>query len=84
MKIILFEDNQSDNLCPVGLFRPLFDVYIGSVTLRELVSKMDIPVLTITRDHFIYGDNKNADISSSESEPLMFLNASIVPNVLYL
>ena len=52
--IVLFEDNQCEALRPVGMFRPFYDVRIGSLTLHEMMQSLKIPVETIVRDLFHY------------------------------
>ena len=83
MKIILFEDNQSNNLRPIGLFHPLFELHTGAWTLNNLVKLLDIPVLTIIREHFLINESHNPNITTMAGESLLFLNASIEPDVRY-
>lgn len=84
MKIVLFEDNQCKILYPLGFFRPLHDLQVGSWTLHSMIKLLDIPVLTIVREHFHFNDDKNPVIGKNNSEPILFLNASIEPDVRYL
>ena len=84
MKIILFEDNQSENLHPVGLFRPLFELYAGAWNLNNLVALLNIPVLTIVREHFLINESRNPDITTFAGDSLLFLNASIEPDIRYV
>ncbi|MFC1551943.1 putative sugar nucleotidyl transferase [Candidatus Latescibacterota bacterium] len=83
MKIILFEDNQCERLYPIGLFRPLYRLRVGSWTLESMIELLDIPALKIVREHFLFNDAKN-NVISQDNEPLLFLNASIEPDVNYL
>jgi len=84
MKIVLFEDNQCDNIRPAGLFRPLFELQIASWTLYDMVQLLDLPVLTIVRDHFLSKEHTNPEIKSSDDDGLLFLNASVEPDCAYL
>ncbi|MFC1694046.1 putative sugar nucleotidyl transferase [Candidatus Latescibacterota bacterium] len=82
--IVLFEDNQCEALRPVGMFRPFYEVRIGSLNLHEIVQSLKIPVETIVRDLFLYETRTNPDITTLQKNPLLFLNASIEPDVGYL
>ena len=84
MKIILFEDNQCVNLRPVGLFRPLFEISVGSLRLRNLVEETGIPVLDIRREHFLDENHTNPDLGAFKGEPLLFINASVEPDARYI
>jgi len=84
MQIILFEDNHCENLYPLGLFCPVYDLKIGSWTLHDMVELLTIPVVTIIRDHFHLEGKKDTDYEITKREPLLFLNASIEPSVTYL
>ena len=46
MKIVLFEDNQCEILYPLGLFSPLYELQVGSWTLKSIIELLDIPVKT--------------------------------------
>jgi len=83
MKIVLFEDNQCEILYPLGLFSPLYELQVGSWTLKSMIELLDIPVQTIVREHFLFNNEKNPDIRSQNNEPILFLNASIEPDVKY-
>ncbi|MFC1539251.1 putative sugar nucleotidyl transferase [Candidatus Latescibacterota bacterium] len=83
MKIVLFEDNQCDRLYPIGLFRPLYRLRVGSWSLESMIELLDKPVMRIIREHFLFGDTKN-DVITKDNEPLLFLNASIEPDVRYI
>ncbi len=84
MKIVLFEDNQCDNLRPVGLFRPLYDVLAGSWTLYDMVKRLDIPILTLIRKRFLFENLTNPDVIGHNKNSLLFLNASIEPDIRHL
>jgi len=84
MKIVLFEDNQCRNLRPLGLFRPLYDLYIGSWTLFKLLRLLEYPLYTIIREHFLFEAEDLPVIESPLREPYLFLNASVEPDVRYL
>ena len=83
MKIVLFEDNQCEILYPLGLFSPLYELQVGLWTLKSMIELLDIPVQTIVREHFLFNNEKNLDIRSQNNEPILFLNASIEPDVKY-
>lgn len=82
--IVLFEDNQCDSLRPVGLFRPLFEVRIASMSLLEIVRNIDAPLHTFIREHFLSEGSYNPDLSTLQDEPLFMLNASVEPDVNYI
>ncbi len=82
MRIVLFEDNQCDNLRPIGLFRPLYDLQIGSLTLREIVNIIGVPVSCIRRGHFILPGMK-PDPAPPSGKPVFYLNASVEPDIGY-
>ncbi len=84
MHIVLFEDNQCSNLYPIGLFQPLYDTRVGSLTLRSLIGRLDSNYSTIVRDHFLVGDNTNSVIESPLGEPCLFVNASVEPDIRYI
>jgi len=84
MKIVLFEDNQCHNLRPIGLFRPLYDVYAGSWTLFTLLKRLDCPLEILTRSHFLFDDDGLHLPESPLDEPYLFLNASVEPDTGYL
>lgn len=81
MNIILFEDKQSQCLYPLGLFRPLYDLRVGSWTFRNIVEQLGQPVVTITRGHFGENTAETAPIPVPGNEPALFLNASIEPDI---
>ncbi len=82
MRIVLFEDNQCDNLRPIGLFRPLFDLQIGSLTLREIVETAGLPLSFIRRGHLILTGTE-PDSAPPTDESILFLNASVEPDISY-
>lgn len=80
MHIVLFEDTQCDNLRPVGLFRPLCEVRVGSMTLMDVVRTLDSSVSCLRREmFFLNGDTP--DILPANDGPTLFLNASVEPDV---
>ena len=83
MKIVLFEDNRYAQLRPLGLFRPLFDLYVGSWTLFRVMSLTGFPVRALIRDHFLMGDEERPRLKSPLGEPHIFVNASVEPDVGY-
>ena len=84
MNIVLFEDNQCHHLRPLGLFRPLYDVYAGSWTLFKLLKRFDCPVQSLIRRHFLFEDDSLHLPDSPFDEPYLFLNASVEPDTGYL
>ncbi|MFC1608139.1 putative sugar nucleotidyl transferase [Candidatus Latescibacterota bacterium] len=83
MKIVLFEDNCCTHLRPLGLFRPLFDLYVGTWTLFRVMSLTGFPVRALIRDHFLIGDEEHPRLKSPLDEPHLFVNASVEPAVGY-
>ena len=83
MKIVLFEDNQCKILYPLGFFNPLHSLQVGSWTLHSIIELLNIPVITIIREHFLFNGDKNPVIGKHDSEPVLFLNVSIEPDVRY-
>jgi UDP-N-acetylglucosamine diphosphorylase / glucose-1-phosphate thymidylyltransferase / UDP-N-acetylgalactosamine diphosphorylase / glucosamine-1-phosphate N-acetyltransferase / galactosamine-1-phosphate N-acetyltransferase len=81
MNIVLFEDNQCDNLRPVGLFRPLYELHVGSFTLYDLLKSLDIPLFMLRRKHFLL--NGTPDLRPSDGAASLYLNASIEPDITY-
>ncbi len=84
MKIVLFEDNQCKNLYPLGLFHPLYDLKIGSWTLHSIIKLLEVPVFSIIREHFQFNSEKNQIVEIDNKSSVLFLNASIEPDVRYL
>jgi len=84
MKIVLFEDNKCKSLYPLGFFSPLHCLQAGLWTLHSMIELLDIPILTIVREHFLFNEDKNPVIGKHDNEPIFFLNASIEPDVRYL
>jgi UDP-N-acetylglucosamine diphosphorylase / glucose-1-phosphate thymidylyltransferase / UDP-N-acetylgalactosamine diphosphorylase / glucosamine-1-phosphate N-acetyltransferase / galactosamine-1-phosphate N-acetyltransferase len=84
MKLIIFEDNQCETMRPVGLFTPLFDVHVANWTLHELLLLLGLPTMTVVRKHLLGTDETNADPASFGDEPILFINASVEPDVNFL
>ena len=84
MKIVLFEDKQCKILYPLGFFSPLYFLRVSSWTLHSMIELLGIPVLTIVRELFLFNGEKNPIIRKHDKEPVLFLNASIEPDVRYL
>jgi glucose-1-phosphate thymidylyltransferase len=82
MNIVLFEDNQCDQLRPIGLFRPLCEVYAGSLTLMHVTGTLGMPVTCLRREHFFPNDVM-PDVLPGGDGPTLFLNASIEPDIRY-
>lgn len=83
MTIILFEDNQCHNLRPIGLFRPLWNLISGSVTLLDMVKTLGVPVYTLRRNILLENENK-PDTLPNGNGPILFINASVEPDLRYL
>lgn len=81
MDVVLFEDDQCQQLYPLGLFTPLFDIQVGSMTLRSMLETTDCQIATVIRDHFLFGGEQNPPINKNRKGPLLFLNASIEPDL---
>ena len=84
MAIVLFEDNQCDNMRPTGWFKPYDQLVAGCLNLRSIVDLLDEPVLSIRRDHFLCTGTANDDPSTKSSENILFLNSSLTPDIRYL
>ncbi len=82
MQIILFEDNQCDNLRPIGLFRPLCEVYAGSLTLMDVANSLGVAPVCLRREQFFLNGN-TPDLLPGSNGPTLFLNASIEPDIRY-
>lgn len=80
MHIVLFEDNQCNNLRPMGLFRPLCDLRVGSFTLLDVVETLDPSLVCLRREHF-FPTYDTPDILPDHDGPVLFLNASLVPDI---
>jgi UDP-N-acetylglucosamine diphosphorylase / glucose-1-phosphate thymidylyltransferase / UDP-N-acetylgalactosamine diphosphorylase / glucosamine-1-phosphate N-acetyltransferase / galactosamine-1-phosphate N-acetyltransferase len=83
MRIVLFEDNQCDNLRPIGLFRPLYELQTGSLTLWNLAHELGFPVHVLRREHFATG-GASPDRLPQDDCATLFLNASVEPDIRYL
>ena len=84
MKIVLFEDNHSNNLHPIGLFNPLYELKTACWSIGEIAELTGIPVIKIVREHLLNGDDENPSFGEETTEPFLFLNASLEPDVNYL
>lgn len=82
MRIVLFEDNQCDNLRPIGLFRPLCEVYAGSLTLMDVVRMIDPSSVCLRREMFFVNGGVPDALPEGDG-PTLFLNASVEPDIRY-
>ncbi len=80
MQIVLFEDNQCDRLRPVGLFRPLCELQVGSFTLLDVAKTLDPETVCLRREHFFPSGDTPDRLPRLEG-PTLFLNASLAPDI---
>ncbi len=83
-RIVLFEDHHLDAMSPIALTRPAFGVTCACTTLFAIAGSVAGGVDWIVRDHLQKtAAQRYPRASHSPSGPLLFLNASIVPDVRY-
>ena len=75
MYLILFDDQYSDNLLPFTFTRPVADLRIGIVTIREKWERLTgLTTGTVTRSYlqkkYPFGNNTNC----------LFINAALLPD----
>lgn len=89
MGILLFEDGQVGNLCPITLARPAFAISCGSFRLTDLVATLGQQVTALVRPHLksaVAADHPNWQVYATDdqavlasSEPWLLVNARLVP-----
>jgi glucose-1-phosphate thymidylyltransferase len=82
MKIILFEDNQVNNLSPIILMRPAFSILCGGTTLIDLVKKefKDSKIDYLGREYLARMAKEKYKLNSEPDSKILFLNAALVPS----
>lgn len=82
MKIILYENNQVNQLHPITLTRASFDIFCGGVTLYDLL-KIVFPgaeIDFIVRDYLAAITDQRHQAIKSDEQPVLFLDGSLVPS----
>lgn len=82
MKIILFEDSNIENLYPITLTRPGFDILCGGITLLDLLKKQFKPAKIdfLVRDYFKKICVKKYSPCTKSDSKILFLNSDLVPS----
>ncbi len=85
MNIILIEDHRVTRLYPATIGRPAFDVACGSYCLLDLLRRLGHPIRAFVRPHLqslLRADSPElAEERSVEKEPVLLVNARLVPSV---
>ena len=83
-RIVLFEDHLLDDMTPISLTRPAFAVTCACYTLRDVARAAGGTVSWIVREHLVKTTAHQAPRPELDSSaPLLFLNASVVPDIRY-
>ncbi|HTO22814.1 MAG TPA: putative sugar nucleotidyl transferase [Spirochaetia bacterium] len=83
-RIVLFEDHLLDDMTPISLTRPAFAVTCACYTLRDVARAAGGTVSWIVREHLVKTTAHQAPRPELDSAaPLLFLNASVVPDIRY-
>ena len=87
--IILFEDDYLDGMHPITLTRPAFDVSCAGYSLYSIANMIAKEVRYIIRDYLQKVTANRADKKQPSSEhpvngPVLFLNASLAPDVRFV
>ncbi len=85
MNIILFEDEGWEDLQPISLTRPLWDIRCGIFTLKERVEALfpENDISYICRGHIatlVKRNESNAGVNNFRCSDLLFLNARVIWN----
>ncbi len=89
MRLAFFEDQQVDNLAPVALMRPVFDLVCGRYSQRERFLKVIAPqewgaiIRGSLQDCFLE-ENRHAHINNSSwlaKQPTLLINSRWIPSV---
>lgn len=83
MRIVVFEDNQCHRLYPMGLFRPAHELTVGACKLNDLITRLGEDPTTVVRGQFQENDQTETPFPAGDG-PVLFLNASIEPDIAYL
>ena len=83
-RIVLFEDHLLDDMTPISLTRPAFAVTCACYTLRDVARAAGGTVSWIVREHLVKTTAHQGPRPELDSAaPLLFLNASVVPDIRY-
>ena len=83
-RIVLFEDHLLDDMTPISLTRPAFAVTCACYTLWDVARAAGGTVSWIVREHLVKTTAHQAPRPELDSSaPLLFLNASVVPDIRY-
>ena len=81
--IVLFEDHFLEDMRPVTLTRPAFDVTCGCHSLWEVAQQAAGRVGFVVRDYIDDAVGKDVEAYPAGSGPTLFVNASVMPDVSY-
>jgi len=83
-RIVLFEDHLLDDMTPISLTRPAFEVTCACYTLRDVAAAAGGTVSWIVREHLVKTTAQRSPRPGLDTAaPLLFLNASVVPDIRY-
>jgi glucose-1-phosphate thymidylyltransferase len=82
MKIVLYENNSVDQLYPITLTRPSFDIFCGALTLYDLIRKQfsDQPVDLIVRKLLQKIVAAKYPPTPADGSPILYLDGSLIPS----
>ncbi len=82
MKIILFENNQVQNLYPITLTRPGFNILCGGITLYDLLKKefSKAKLDFLVRDYLLKIVSQEYKRNTAADGKILFLDACLVPS----
>ncbi|QGJ70114.1 Glucose-1-phosphate thymidylyltransferase [Planctomycetales bacterium 10988] len=84
MNIVLFEDEQVCRLHPATIGRPAFAITCGGYRLIDLIVSWKVPCCYVVRPYLktiVASDFPQPSSSLNLSEPLLLVNAALVPSV---
>ena len=83
MKIIFYENSNVQNLQPISLARPSFDILCGGTTLYKLLQQELKPVKInfLVRDYLMKTAVQKFKSVKANNPKILFLDGSIVPSV---
>jgi len=85
MDILVFEDDRLDDLTPITLARPAFQIMCGSYCLLDCLQRLDLPIVPIVRDYLralVLQDfpRLQATRIADAASPCLLVNARLVPS----
>jgi glucose-1-phosphate thymidylyltransferase len=83
-RIILFEDHFVDDLRPIALTRPAFGITIAAWNLFDVAERAADGLSYVVRDYIAGVAKRSFPASPAKSSPILFLNASVAPDVRYV